>query len=125
MEIQKIVIVDDDPPNNYLCELMIRLHHPGMDVQSFTNPVEGLAYLKSLTLDHSFLVLLDLNMPEMNGWQFLDEFQQKNPAASLYILTSSINPLDEEKAAGYSCVRGYLSKPITTENIQEILNKNE
>lgn len=123
MEIKKIVIIDDDPPNNYLCELMIKLHHPEMDIRSFTNPVEGLSVLQSMQLDKSTLILLDLNMPEMNGWQFLDEFQKQYPDSCLFILTSSINPLDQERSAEYSCVRGYLSKPITSENIQMLLEK--
>ena len=124
MEIKKIVIIDDDPPNNYLCELMIKLHFPNMDIQCFTNPVEGLAFVQSLELDQSTTILLDLNMPEMNGWQFLDELQKQQPKSRLYILTSSINPLDEEKAAEYNCVSGYLSKPITAENIQNLLKQS-
>lgn len=69
------------------------------------------------------LILLDLNMPIMDGWEFLEAFgtlllaQQQ---VCVFILTSSINPKDIEKAAHYQEVRGYFSKPLDKPNVQRM-----
>ena len=71
------------------------------------------------------LILLDLNMPIMDGWEFLDEFikipcKQK---ITIYIITSSIDRADVEKAKTYSNVSNYILKPVTIEGLKEILEE--
>ncbi|MEG9328289.1 response regulator [Salinimicrobium catena] len=69
------------------------------------------------------LVLLDLNMPEMNGWDFLEACKESSFAEKVHVvvLTSSLFWEDEEKAASYEQVIGYYTKPITPGMLQEIL----
>ena len=68
------------------------------------------------------LILLDLNMPLMDGWEFLDAFGTLSlgQLACVFILTSSINPEDIEKATHYTEVKGYFSKPLDKPNVQRM-----
>lgn len=119
---KNIIIVDDDPINNYLCELTIKTVYPNAQTQSFTNPVFAFSTLTNPPVDSRTTILLDLNMPEMNGWQFLEKFEQKNISCTFYILTSSVNPVDKEKAQKHPIVAGFLSKPISSQNVVKILS---
>ena len=70
------------------------------------------------------LILLDLNMPVMDGWEFLEEFTKTNPPKeiTIYILTSSIDPRDLKRAKQFNRVSNYVIKPITIENLESIKN---
>ncbi len=69
------------------------------------------------------IIFLDLNMPVMDGWQFLQAFTQLKPAKEIliYILTSSVDPEDTIKVLQYKNVAGYLVKPITETELKKIL----
>ena len=71
------------------------------------------------------LIFLDLNMPIMNGWEFLDVFSQENYKSTFFdtkviILSSTIDPSDYQKAKGYQMVSHFLSKPITVEMLENL-----
>ena len=69
------------------------------------------------------VILLDLNMPIMDGWQFLDEFVKIEPSQriTIYIVSSSIDPQDINKVQKYKNIRNYIIKPVTLERLTEIL----
>jgi CheY-like chemotaxis protein len=71
------------------------------------------------------VIFLDLNMPIKDGWEFLGDFTQIPPdqreGVSIYVISSSINPTDRERAQKYDVVGGYLSKPVVAENLQDII----
>jgi CheY-like chemotaxis protein len=69
------------------------------------------------------LVLLDLNMPVWDGWDFLDEIQQLNLSENpkVYIMSSSVDPADKKKAKSYSYVADFVVKPLTHEVIQRLM----
>ncbi|MFT6828560.1 MAG: CheY-like chemotaxis protein, partial [Roseivirga sp.] len=69
------------------------------------------------------IILLDLNMPVMDGWQFLDQFVQipTKKKTTIYIVTSSIDPEDLNRAKSYEAVTNYLVKPINIDTLTEIL----
>ena len=77
--------------------------------------------------DYPHLIFLDLNMPVMNGWEFLDEFVNsllpKFPDTKVVILSSSANPVDKEKAKLYPIIIGYISKPITADLLKMLVKK--
>ena len=70
------------------------------------------------------ILLLDLEMPEMDGWEFLDEFcklkKKINKESTIYIASSSIAYEDKLKAQKYECVRDFLSKPINMDKLRKI-----
>jgi CheY-like chemotaxis protein len=72
------------------------------------------------------IILLDINMPIWDAWDFLDEFSKELGSWNglIYIITSSIDKIDETKAGEYSLVKGYLKKPVSFEKIIEIFNLN-
>lgn len=76
------------------------------------------------------IILLDLNMPVKNGWEFLDHLSEilyRNKIA-VFIVSSSINPLDLDRSKTYKCVLDYIVKPVSNDDLDKILkthNENE
>jgi CheY-like chemotaxis protein len=68
------------------------------------------------------LILLDLNMPIMDGWQFLEEFSRSQPAKkiALYVVSSSIDPVEHRRAASYHVVSNFFIKPLMREDLEKI-----
>jgi CheY-like chemotaxis protein len=124
--IKNFIVVDDDPFNNILCEMTIELALGKVDFSAFTKPAEGLAYIQ-LTYRKEIeptILLLDINMPIMSGWEFMEEFE-KHPdivkkQLTVYIVSSSVDPRDKEKAAGNKNIKGFISKPVDVEMIQSL-----
>jgi CheY-like chemotaxis protein len=95
-----------------------------------SNGEEAIAYFEGLShslenpIDLPRIIFLDLNMPVMDGWGFLDAFKEKFiglfPDTLIYILTSSLDPEDQLRAAAYSFVKDFISKPITKEILRTI-----
>ncbi|MDX1542516.1 MAG: response regulator [Christiangramia sp.] len=119
-------IIDDDPVFVFGAKKIMELGNICKSFMVFPNGAEALDNLKPLISSKENLpdfILLDINMPVMNGWDFLDEFI-KIPCEqniTIYIVTSSLDPLDLEKAKSYSNVNNYLIKPISIENLREQL----
>ena len=111
-------IIDDDKLTVKLMSILISKNKFCEEIQSFNNPQFAIDKLKQNYHNNEILpdaILLDLNMPVMDGWQFLDEFillpiQKK---ISIFIMTSSIDPIDIEMAKKYKVVKDYIEKPIT------------
>ncbi len=106
----KIFIIDDDAINNYISEHVIINTDPTIQMYIFTNPVEALSHINQMPFETDTIILLDLNMPQMSGWQVLDEMQHPY---TTYILSSSILACDKEKSRLYGQVKGFISKPLS------------
>lgn len=72
------------------------------------------------------VILLDVNMPVMNGWQFLDAYKYLKPGLpkeiQVFLVTSSMNDQDREYSKRYNCVQDYIVKPLAKDKIAEILS---
>ena len=68
-------------------------------------------------------ILIDLNMPEMNGWDLLEKFETLNIECGCFIVSSSINQVDKRRAVKYPFVNGYLIKPLSEADVKFILRK--
>lgn len=115
MVVNRYILIDDDLVANMLSDTLIKRHVKQAEIHSFTDPLEGLSYLKQNTLQAT--VFLDLNMPKLSGWEVLQHLE-KLPAAvtnplKIYILSSSIDPADRQRADQHPLVTGYIEKPIT------------
>lgn len=122
-----ILIAEDDL-------VMARLQKSSLERLIWITPVvckngrEAIDYLDSVAGDiDQVLVLLDLNMPEMNGWDFLEACKQRSYSKKVHVVvvTSSLFWEDQKKAESYDQVIGYFTKPVNTRSCQEILNLPE
>lgn len=126
--ISHFIIVDDDPFNNIICKMNIENTLGDVDVKTFSVPEEALLFLQkefiySLT---PTILLLDINMPTISGWQFLEEFEKFSEAVkkqfAVYIVSSSVDQRDIDKAAANKHIKAMFSKPLKKEIIISITN---
>ncbi|WP_420319088.1 response regulator [Ekhidna sp.] len=122
---KRIVLIDDDETTNYLNKLIIERAALVDEVVSFDSAQDALNFFSNnQDEEDESLVLLDINMPIMNGWQFLDRYQmlQKQNGNKFVILTSSINPADKEMAEEKNSIIEYMAKPLSIEMINELVS---
>ena len=121
-------IVDDDPIFGFSTKKLMELNNFSKETIIYSNGQEALDELLSRIESGQNMpevIFLDLNMPVMDGWEFLDEFT-KIPSEKemiIYIVTSSIDPADVNRAKGYKNVNNYVVKPITTKDLSKILSE--
>lgn len=128
-KVDKVMVIDDDDINNFLCEKVLKSAKVTDNVVSFLNARDALDdlldSLESKSNDLPELILLDINMPVMNGWEFLDilepRLQEKNKRINVAILSSSVYQKDKEKAEKYDAVVDYISKPLTIEGMKNFM----
>jgi CheY-like chemotaxis protein len=121
----RFIVVDDDPFNNLLCKYIILKFDKDAHITLFTDPKIALQELKetftSQTNDAGIVLLLDINMPAMTGWEFLEaieELEVKVPEhIAIYILSSSIDAGDIQKAAKSPLLKGFYPKPLSLETM--------
>lgn len=125
----RFIVVDDDPINNIICKAVIRNSYAEMDVLIFEYPEKALKYIENeysnTETNISTILLLDINMPIISGWQFLERYNHFSNTLknnfSIYILSSSISESDKDLAANNTQVKGYLEKPFMTEKLTRII----
>jgi CheY-like chemotaxis protein len=129
-KINCILLVDDNVDDNFFHERVIRKNDLAQKVVAKQSGIEALNYLKEHSdnlLNHPDLIFLDINMPGMNGWEFLNEYKKFDKAhqnkAVVIMLTTSENPDDRAKADKFDVIREFKIKPLTREIITEIREK--
>ena len=121
-------IIDDDKIFTYILSRQMKGVEFCKNLLVFHNGLEALKYLKPILESPESLpdvILLDLNMPVMDGWQFLDEFVKfkVSKKVTLYIISSSIDSADHEKAKQYEAVSHFYIKPISQGDLIEMLEE--
>lgn len=118
-DLNKILLVDDDPIFLTLAELAIKKESDQVEIFKAMNGEEAINFLKSQSVD---VIFLDLNMPVMNGWEFLEALPEiENWGKEVYVLTSSIDPSDQRKADENPLVTSMLEKPLDRDKISSTL----
>jgi CitB family two-component system response regulator MalR len=122
-----ILLVEDDPITVMVCDRIIKMSGFSNQVQSKQNGQEAINHLKLVvegSVELPDIIFLDINMPVMNGWDFLQEFEtfklQLQKLPRIFILSSTVDPEDYKKAAEFSTVEGFISKPLTQEHLKSV-----
>ncbi len=122
-----ILLVEDDPITVMVCDRIIKMSGFSDAVQSKQNGQDAIDHLKEIIEADKLvpdIIFLDINMPVMNGWDFLQEFeslkQQLKTSPRIFILSSTVDPEDYKKAAEFSTVEGFISKPLTQEHLKGV-----
>lgn len=120
--IKKLLIVDDDEVYTYITKRIIEQSNLASQIKIFKNGKEAIDFIEETKGEIELLpdvILLDLSMPILDGWGFLEEYILLKPyfgkKITLYIVSSSISPSDYQRAKEYSDVSDFIIKPITTE----------
>lgn len=128
MPIEHLCVIDDDPIYVFGLRKMIELKRLCRQVSVFVNGREALDYFRTVppqSANLPDLILLDINMPVLDGWQFLAQFALLKPALNkdipLYLVSSSIFEEDLRRARASTLVTDYLIKPIPFVRLQELL----
>ena len=122
-----ICIIDDDPIFVFAVQKLIESESYGDKFLIFNDGLEAIEGLSKIISNDSEdipdVILLDINMPVMDGWQFLDEFTQIQVPKKVvvFIVSSSIDPADHNKAQEYSMVSNFIVKPINKSNLEKMV----
>ena len=123
-----ILLVDDDPDDNFYHQIIINEMNIVNHIDIVINGIEAIAYLKKENQIPPEIIFLDLNMPKMNGWEFLEQYKHLNIAQKakvlIVILTTSANPDHIKRAKEIQEVTGFETKPLTKELMLEILQQH-
>lgn len=129
--IRKVLCVDDDTISLTISQLLLKRTGFAADVDTVIDGSEAIEYFDRLFASQQDpvskapeLILLDINMPVMNGWEFLHEYmpkyEKKLPNTRIVILSSTIDPEDFALAKQYPVVIQFISKPLSVENLEEL-----
>jgi len=127
MTAMRFIIVDNDPVNNLLCGLAIKDAVVDADILDFTDPLKAFDYMSADNESNNSMniLLLDINMPVWSGWDFVDHFdkldEQTKGRFKIYMLSSSIDNNDKQRALENKNVTDYIEKPLTEEKVFSLL----
>jgi CheY-like chemotaxis protein len=110
----KVVLVDDEQITNFITRRLLKQIDAEMDIVDYTDPFNAIKEIPGQAPEYIFL---DLNMPDMNGWQFLDKMAEQGIPNKVIILSSSVSAIDEARAKQYKNVVAFIQKPTRKESL--------
>ena len=120
----RVILVDDNKADSYYSNKIIRRINQSAEIISFASVEECLEFLKNNEQENLKAIFVDINMPGMDGWEFLNSYEKlpkQKRAEKIYLLTTSSNLKDITYANKYECNPGYLIKPIDEHSLNPIL----
>lgn len=120
------IVVDDDDFNNAICKQILKSVYGNVQIDTFSDPEEGLEFIKKEFKEggKSAVLFLDINMPVLSGWEFLDRYElfsnEIRDQITIVILSSSVDERDKDKAAERKYIKGFLSKPLNPEKLLSV-----
>ncbi len=132
---KNILFIDDDSTTNYLHQFIItnQINYDDGDVDFCVNGKEAIEYLQDIIqkglskMLFPSIIFLDINMPELNGFGFLDEFKnlpkESTSNTKVVMVTSTLNDSDRKKGFTYKEVKYYIIKPVDKDKLSKILEE--
>ncbi|AEE18873.1 CheY-like chemotaxis protein [Dokdonia sp. Hel_I_63] len=128
--LREILLIDDSESDNFVHSRVIKKAQVTAKVTIKYSGEEGLTYLKTL-IDEDYprpdLIFLDINMPGMDGFEFLEHYEDledvQKAGVVIAMLTTSTSPVDKKKAEKYDLLQHFDNKPLTQENLLKILKE--
>lgn len=131
-QIKSLVFIDDDEINNFLIQTSLQNHGYHGEVRFFDFAADALDYLRQIVeesrLPKPDFIFLDIKMPKMNGFEFLQAFKEKKLNTSLpskiFMVSSSTNQKDRDESIRSGIVEAYIEKPLSVDTIEKIAEKH-
>ncbi|MBC6365912.1 two-component system response regulator [Algoriphagus sp. AK58] len=123
IQFDAIFLVDDDPINNLINKRLLGKTGISQTILEFLGGEEALEKLEEISPSARLLIFLDINMPVLNGWEFLNKYLASfsHRKDKIVILSSSIDFQDRQRASEFQIVAGFLEKPLTLDKINNQL----
>ncbi|HYV94397.1 MAG TPA: response regulator [Chitinophagales bacterium] len=125
----RFIVIDDDSVSNMLCRLTIKKTEHQLEIETFDIPEKGFEYIMSeyskTGNDTPTVLFLDINMPTWTGWEFLENYDKLDEKIKrqikIYMLSSSVDPKDKERARDDRNVVDYIVKPVNSKIVSDII----
>lgn len=122
-----ILLIDDDEATNFVNKSMINKSDMPSETKAFLTAQDGLEHLRHCIetgTELPGLIFLDINMPQMNGWQFMEEFSKFDPSIKknikIYMLSGTQNKDDAERATDNPDISGLINKPLMVNGLEKL-----
>ena len=126
---ERFILIDDELYSNKISTVLIKRRFADVEVLHFIFPQQGLDYINTEYVAHpvATVLLLDINMPVLNGWAVLKKLEALpldiREHITVFMLSSSVDPQDKQKAIDNPFVAGYIEKPLSREFLQNMFNQ--
>lgn len=129
MSTKRVCIIDDDPTYVFALNYLLKVNNLSLETMVFNTGEEALHYFsehRDVEEKLPHIVFLDMNMPLMDGWDFMDSYCRLKPQlkvdVALYMMSSSINKQDVARSREFEQIADYLVKPMEVEELLKILS---
>jgi len=129
---KSVLLVDDDEATNFLHKIYLKEWNFGEHIYTAMNGQEALDFLatnEEFRKNKPSLILLDINMPIMNGFEFMEAYKDIDPSMKastvVVMLTSSLHHNDQKRASDMNDLKSFINKPLTREQLEKVINQLE
>ena len=127
-KLRLVLLIDDNPADNFLHEMLLMDIGVAEQVDAVSNGQEALDYIKACAGPQQLpeLICVDINMPVMDGWEFLDAYdrlpEQQKSGVVVMMISTTLNPSDMAAAEQRDSIAKFVRKPLTEESMRELLD---